>query len=136
MYELLGAVTSEVWNHHFVHAELSFVASLVEVGKNRPRLEVAVVVNLGVVPEMQALEHGVHRIPPDVVCHVVVVAILLELPQHFPPWNRVIAAVEQDSFLYVSLLMCGRLDAILFWTAYSLDWKTTSLENLSLWKSL
>ncbi len=99
-YELLGA--AEVWNHHLVHTELSYfhepMASLVEVGKNRPHLELAVIVHLGVVPEMHALLHGIHRIPPDVICHEVVVAILLELPQHFPPWNRVIAAVEQDSF--------------------------------------
>ncbi len=56
MYELLGAVTSEVWNHHLVHTELSFfpepMVGLVEVGKNRPHLEVAIVVNLGIVPEM------------------------------------------------------------------------------------
>ncbi len=70
------------------------MAGLVEVGENRPHLEVAVFDHPGIVPKMQALEHGVHRIPPDVYHEVVVVTI----PQHFPPWNRVIAVVEQDRF--------------------------------------
>ncbi len=47
-----------------LHTELSFVhepmAGLVEVGENRPHLEVAVFDHPGIVPEMQALEHGVH----------------------------------------------------------------------------
>ncbi len=104
---------SEVWNHHLVNMELSLVhkpmASLVEVNENRPHLEVTVVVHLDNVPEMQTLEHGVHLIPPDVVCHEVVVAIWLESPQHFPPWNRVIAAVEEDIFHapVCILLMCA-----------------------------
>lgn len=48
-------------------------------------LEIAVVVYLGVVSEMQALQDSIHLPPPDGVRHQLVPAVLLHFPQHLPP---------------------------------------------------
>lgn len=60
-------------------------------------LEIAVVVNLGVVSEMKALKDSIHLVPPDRVRHQLIPAVGLALPQHLPPRNSVVPTVQQHS---------------------------------------
>ena len=48
-------------------------------------LVVAVIVNLGVVPKVEAFEDSIHLVPPDGIGNQLVPAVGLELPNHLPP---------------------------------------------------
>jgi hypothetical protein len=60
-------------------------------------LVIAVVVNISIVPEVQAGQDGIHLRPPDAFGHQLVVAIRLPFPHHLPPGNAVVTIQEENS---------------------------------------
>jgi hypothetical protein len=60
-------------------------------------LVIAVVVNVSIVPEVQAGQDGIHLRPPDAFGHQLVVAIRLPFPHHLPPGNTVVTIQEENS---------------------------------------
>jgi hypothetical protein len=60
-------------------------------------LVIAVVVNVSIVPEVQAGQDGIHLRPPDAFGHQLVVAIRLPFPHHLPPGNAVVTIQEENS---------------------------------------
>jgi hypothetical protein len=99
MNVLLRSVTAKVRYHHFIHAILSTLqeplAGLVQVVDDGPDFEVAITIQQRVVSEVETLEHLVHLISPDGTRDEDVLAVRLHLPQHFPFWNTVIAAMQK-----------------------------------------
>jgi len=45
---------------------------------------------------MEVGQHGIHLVSPDRLCHHVVPAVHLALPQHLAPWKRGVATMQQQ----------------------------------------
>jgi hypothetical protein len=46
---------------------------------------------------VEAGEYCIHLIPPDILGYELIETVLLPLPHHFSPWDRVVAAEKEDS---------------------------------------
>jgi hypothetical protein len=88
-------------------------AALVQVEEDRSDLVVvAIPVYVGAITKC-GQEHSIHLPPSDVLCHQLVVAVCLLLPQHPSSWHCVVSPVKQQGLFASACVNVHHLKGLL-----------------------